>query len=394
MQVRSVVAGRVLAIGLVALVAVSGCQPEQRPVAGSVRTIGTPASGSVSASASGSVSASVSAPAAKPAVAASPAASPAALPSKPDGIYTPTTNREIYQAISADYQAIVALTNQVNEGKPLPSADILKIYEEAQHARIGTTARPLAGFARDPARATEFPDAAQFYGSPTFLDDPVVAAINGTGPAAQYSPPQRRQVIQKGVARIVYYWSRRYVEGAAANLNPGWVDEGWAIYMGQEVDGKYPNSISGIAVSRETNFNRPGTIDVPLRQALIRAQQAANAKDAAGYTAAANDVYGRYHAIFYLSTARYLNEALKSAQGGTPANASVQQMEGWAYYQSIQPAVAQADGAADKAIVAYFSAAPATLTVALRDEALAGLNRTATALRLTPADLVTPATFN
>ena len=322
------------------------------------------------------------------------AASPTLPPSKPDGIYTPTTNREIYQAISTDYQAIVTLTNQVTEGKPLPSPEILRIYEEAQHARIGTSARPLGGFAREPARAQDFPDAVQFYGSPTFLDDPVVAAINGTGPAAQYSPAQRRQAIQKGVARIVYHWSRRYIEGAAANLNPGWVDEGWAIYMGQEVDGKYPNSISAIAVSRETNFNRPGTIDVPLRQALSRAQQAAASKNAAGYAAAANEVYGRYHAIFYLSTARYLNEALKSVQGGTPANASVQQMEGWSYYQSIQPAVAKADAAADKTIVGYFTAAPAMLTVPLRDEALAGLNRTATALRLTPADLVTPATFN
>lgn len=394
MQVRSVGAMRVLAIGLVTLIAVSGCQPEQRPVAGSVRTIGTPSSGSVSGS--------VSAPAPKPAVGVSPAVPSAELPaasatlppSKPDGIYTPTTNREIYQAISSDYQAIVALTNQVNEGKPLPSAEILKIYEEASEARSGTSARLLGGFARDPARAQEFPDAAQFYDSPAFLDDPVVAAINGTGAAAQYSPAQRRQAIQKGVARIVYYWSRRYVEGAAANLNPGWVDEAWAVYMGKEVDGTYPNSISGIAVSRETNFNRPGSIDVPLRQALSRAQQAAANKDAAAYTAAANDVYSRFHTIFYLSTARYLNESLKSVQGGNPANASVQQMEGWSYYQSIQPAVAKADAAADQTIVAYFTAAPAALTVPLRDEALAALNRAASALRLTPADLVTPAGFN
>jgi hypothetical protein len=349
----------------------------------------------------------VSAPAPKPAASAqiapapagvasapSAAASPTLLPSKPDGIYTPTTNREIYQAISADYQEIVALTNQINDGKPLPSAEILKVYEEARHARSETVARPLGGFARDPARAQEFPDAAQFYGSPTFLDDPVSAAINGTGAAAQYSSEQRRQAIQKGVARIVYHWSRRYVEGAAANLNPGWVDEGWAIYMGNEVDGKYPNSISGIAVSRETNFNRPGAIDVPLRQALSRAQQAAANKDAAAYTAAANEVYSRFHTIFYLSTARDLNEALRSVQGGNLANASVQQMEGWSYYQSIQPAVAKADAAADKTIVAYFTAAPATLTVALRDEALAALNRTTTALGLTSADLVTPTSFD
>jgi len=117
MRVCSVGATRVLAIGLVALVAVVGCQPEQRPAAGSVRTIGTPSSGSATGSVSGSVSAPAPGSAASPQNAPSPtgvasaalaAASPTLLPSKSDGIYTPTTNREIYQAISADYQEIVA----------------------------------------------------------------------------------------------------------------------------------------------------------------------------------------------------------------------------------------------------------------------------------------------
>lgn len=382
------------------------CQAEQRPTAGSVKTVGSPVTQSVSG-VTGSVSgvAPATKPAApaspSPAVQASPAAkvspgaspSPAAPPSKPDGIYTPVTNREIYQKISTDYQAIAALTNQVNEGKPLPSAEILKIYEEAQIARIGTQSRPLRGFAREPARAQEFPEAAAFYGSPTFLDEPVIDAINGTGSAAAYSPAQRRQAIQKGILRIIYHWSNRYLIRARDNLNPGLVDEAWAIYLGEEKDGKYPNSLAAVAVSREGNFNRPGSLDVPLRQALSRAQKAAADKDAAAYAAAEREVNSRFNAIFYVATARYLNESLKSTQGGNPTNAGVAQIEGLSFYQSIQPTVAQADPAADKTIVAYFTAQPASLTVQMRDDALAALNKAFDALLLKPDDRVTPATF-
>src|SRR4051812_40736183 len=90
---------------------------------------------------------------------------PAPDASPSDGIYTPFTNREIYQLIAADYQEIVALTNQVKSGAPLPADEIMNIYEEARLARIGNSARSLRDFARDPARADDFPAAAAYYGS-------------------------------------------------------------------------------------------------------------------------------------------------------------------------------------------------------------------------------------
>ncbi|MPZ13734.1 MAG: hypothetical protein GEU73_04810 [Chloroflexi bacterium] len=317
-----------------------------------------------------------------------------APPSRPDGIFTPNTNREIYQRISCDYQEIVTLTNQVNEGKPLPVADILRIYEEAKVARVGDSARILRDFARADARVEEFPDSVAFYDSPSFLDDPVIDAINGTGSAAGYSPAQRAQVIQKGVLRIIYHWSARYVARGGAQLNPGLVDEAWAVYMGYEVNGKYPASLSATAVAREGNFNRPGSIDTPLREALSRAQKAATDKDASAYEDAANDVYSRFNAIFYLSTARYLNESVRSAQAGSADRAAAQQIEGLSFYRSIQPTVATADSAADSTIVSYFTAAPGSLTVQRRDDALAALNRAFEALLLQPSDRVTPASFS
>lgn len=376
-------------LSLVAILVAVGCQPEQRPT-GSVEKIGGSASQSVSQSVSAPPSAGTSPAITSPGQVAAPDPS---IPSKPDGIYTPNTNREIYLRVSADYQEIVALTNQVNEGKPIPAADILFVYEAAKNARMGTASKPMRLWAREAARSQDFPDSVAFFKSATFLDDPIIAGINGTTLAQNYTPVQRRQVIQKGLANLIYHYSRRYIQAAADSLNSGLVDEAWALYMGSNVDGTYPNSLSAIALSRETNFNRPGSIDVPLRQAMSQAQKAAADKNAAAYQTAAKEIYSRYHAIFYLCAARYLNESLKSAQAGNASNASVQMVEGLFYYRAIQPQVAKVDPQADKAIVDFYQSDPAKLTAEARDRALEGLNKAAEALLLKPADLVRPADF-
>jgi hypothetical protein len=182
-----------------------------------------------------------------------------------------------------------------------------------------------------------------------------------------------------------------YIDRGGQNLNPGLVDEAWAIYMGKEVDGRYPNSLSATAVSREGNFNRPGSIDAPLRQAMSQAQRAAADRDATSYGVAARAVSSRLNAIFYLGTVRYLNEPLKSVAAGNQDAALAQLAEGMAFYQTIQPTVARADPAGDALLMAYFTTPPAQLTTGMRDGALAALNGTAEVLLLAPADIVTPA---
>jgi len=381
-----------LAMAAIASIAISACGGEDRP---DVDVIGDGSSGS--ASGSGSVSVSASGAPSSPSAGSTGGgltiptglAAQTSGPTKSDGIFTPTTNREIYQKISTDYQEIVKLTNQVNDGKPLPAAEILLLYEAGMHTRIGTASRSLRGFAREAARVEEFPDAVAFYTTATFLDTEVNDAIAKARTAADYTDGQRRQAIQKGIQRIIYHWSRRYIQQAATSLNPGLVDEAWAIYVGEEVDGKYPNSLAATAQGREANFNRPGTLDTALREAMSRAQKAAADKNQAAYDAAANDIYSRFHAIFYLGAVRYLNEALKSAQSGNMEAAGVQMVEGYSFYLSIQPQVAKADAAADKAMVDFYKSQPASLTAASRDAALAAINRTANALLLKPADLVT-----
>jgi len=314
-------------------------------------------------------------------------------PTKSDGIYVPSTNREIYQKISTDYQEIVALTNQVNEGKPVPAAEILLLYEAGKHTRIGVASRSLRVWAREAERSEDFPEAVAFYKSATFLDDPLLDAIAGARTASGYTPAQRRHAIQRGVERIVYHWSRHYIQRGTAELNSGFIDEAWAIYMGEEKGGKYPNSVAATAQSMEALFKRSGSIDEPLRRAMSQAQKAAAGKNAEACAAAANDIYSRFHAIFYLGVAYYLNEALKATAGGNLENAKVAMAGGFALYQSIQPQVAKADPAADKTIAGYYKSNPSSLSAALRDSALAALNRTASALLLKQSDLVTAVNF-
>jgi hypothetical protein len=248
----------------------------------------------------------------------------------------------------------------------------------------------MRGFARDYARTVEFPEAVEFYDSPTFLDTPINDAIAGARTAEDYTDAQRRQAILKGVQRIIYHWSLRYIQNAEETLNEGWVDEAWAIYVGEPGDdGSYPNSLSALARSREANFGREGTIDEPLREAMVQAQAAAKADDSAAYLEAANDIYSRFNAIFYLATVRYLGQALASVDEGDLDAAATQQVEGLSFYQSIQWKVAAADAAADAAIVAFYTSPPEALTAEMRDAALEALNGTATALLLTDSDLVT-----
>ena len=104
-------------------------------------------------------------------------------PTKSDGYYTPTTNREIYQKISTDYQEILKLTNVIREGKPVPAAEIWLLYEAGPHTRLGPQSRTLRSFATGSTPSTYYPDSAEFYGSDTFFDEPIENAVRGRGEA-------------------------------------------------------------------------------------------------------------------------------------------------------------------------------------------------------------------
>jgi hypothetical protein len=323
---------------------------------------------------------------------------PAPDASASDGIYTPFTNRLIYQAIASDYQELVRISNEVlnvpdvawtSNAAPPTTAAILKIYEEPVHANINGAYRRLRGFTFEPARATEVPVATAFYGTSSFLDTPVIDAIARIRSAETYTPNQRRQAIQKGVLNILRHWTMRYIDNGGRLMNAGQVDEAWAVYMGLPgPNNDYPNGLSQLARTRETNFNRVGTIDTPFRQALSRAQRAAASGDAESYGVAAREAHSRLSTIFYLGTVRYLNEPLNSVAAGDGDLAATQLVEGLSFYRSLQPEVATAMPDVDRTIVTFFNTPATDLTTAHRDAAVAALNSAASILLLSPSDLV------
>ena len=310
-------------------------------------------------------------------------------PTASDGYYTPTTHREIYQKISTDYQEIAKLTNVIKEGKPFPAAEIWLLYEAGSHTRLGPQSRTLRSFAIGSSPATYFPESAEFYGSDTFLDDPIENVIRGRREAENYTDAQKRQAVNKGMLRILYHWSKFYMIIGADRMSSRLIDEAWAVYVGEEVDGAYPNSVAALAQGREGNFGRQGTIDIPLRQAMDRARQAADDGDTAALEAAVDDVFSRFNAMFYLATVRYIGRVADDAAAGDRDALGTHQVEALAFYQSIQPDVAKADSAADETITAYLTGEPSAITTASRDAALAALNGTASALMLEQSDLVT-----
>ena len=161
-------------------------------------------------------------------------------PTKSDGYYTPTTNREIYQKIATDYQELAKFTNVFKEGRPLPAAEISLLYEAGTHTRIGPQSRTLRSFATGTSPAKYFPESAEFYGSDSFLDDPIENAVRQRGEAEDYCDAQRRQAINKSALRILYHWSKFYMIIGGTYMRSGLVDESWAIYVVEEVDGGTP----------------------------------------------------------------------------------------------------------------------------------------------------------
>ena len=321
-----------------------------------------------------------------------------------DEIYVPVSGVDGHLAIALDARDIAALL----EASPVDYAAVAQIYSAGKNSKNSDGSfRTLKGFATDAERAEEFADAVAFFGSPTFLDDDVSAAIDGTGEAAGWSDAQRKQAINKGVLRILYHWVRHEMHGAQDKLAAGEVDpadgaphnwdEAWAFYAGAaDETGARPYALAGTALKREDNYAKQGLIDQPLREALADGLEAIEAADESALADAIERVESRLNAIFYLSTARYFQNAFEAASAGDTEEVSIALIEGLSFYRTIQPMVAAADPNADELISAFFSRpADSPFTLEERDEALAALNRSqvASALALEVTDLLSPASY-
>jgi len=332
-----------------------------------------------------------------------PTSASAVLPTTPgDDVYTPVGNvgEELRLAAdSADISALVAAA--VNEARPLPIDPIFAIYQSSRNLRGTGQIRSLRAFARSDAPAQTFPEAAQFFGNAGFLDEAVTDAITASGSATGYTTLQQQPAVQQAVQRILYYMSLQQLRAALPRAQaratdpeagaPHNVDAAWAIYVGLPDSGTHSRPLAAVARRLETRFHREGAIDRPLREALQRAQRAAMNRDLSELAEAQRVAESRFNAIYYLTTAQLLDDAMQAAQSGDANQAVVSQAEGLHAYMTIQPLVARADSAADQSIVRYFRADPIALTPTTRDITLNALNRTLSALGLTDQDRLTRA---
>ena len=120
---------------------------------------------------------------------------------------------------------------------------------------------------------------------------------------------------------------------------------------------------------------------------MARARQAADDGDAAALETATQEVYSRFNAIFYLATVRYIGITQQDVADGK--DPGTHQVEALAFYQSVQPEVAQADSSADETNHGLPHCRAGDITAASRDAALAAPNGVESALLLTQDDLVT-----
>jgi hypothetical protein len=320
-----------------------------------------------------------------------------------DDIYRPVSDVAGHARLALDAVDIAALFDKSS----VDYQAIKTICEKGKNsANPDGSFRTLCGFAISPDRAKEFPESAAFFGSPTFLNDEMAAALSATGVAANWSDAERKQAITNGANRIFYHLSIHELKASVAKFKDGNVepvagaphnwDEAWAYYVGPpDQTGARPYGLASTADKLEKEYSKQGRIDRAARQAMADGLQALVRGDAAAVEAANNKIISRFNAIFYLATARSLNEAYQAAAAGNTKLAATHQVEGLSCYRTIQPIVATADADADAAIKNYFAGDPGNMTEQSRDATLSALNRprVATAMALEAGDLLTPASY-
>jgi hypothetical protein len=293
-----------------------------------------------------------------------------------DEIYTPVSNVDGYFNFSLDLRDIKDLIDAGDW------AGATAIYENGKNfVRDDGTLRSLQSLAISEEVLAIFPNGAQVYGNPQFLDTHIQAGLDGTSRGAGLSDAARRQLVDKGIQAVIYAKALQEIESARTRTAEGntdnetgaphAVDEAAAIYLGaKNEEGVRAFSLSNTARSREGNFGLEGKLDVPLQMELASLQQAAQAGDLAAFEATEARVRGYLNAIFYLATLRYAGSTLDAAVGDRP----VPMAEGWAFFQTIRATVAQASPQTADRINELFSSNPESVPDTIVTEVYDGLN--------------------
>ncbi len=351
----------VLAVALLAG-ACSG-DGEDRPKVDVISGNGTPAAGKTG---SGSVSASGPGP-----------SGGAATTPATGKRYATVGNVDVYFQMALDRRDILAAL-QPGEGKPADWAKAKEIYEKGKNqVRSDGTLRPLASIPNDSVQAA-FPNGAAVYGRPDFINALVRDGLDGTGRAQGLPDDARRQIVDKGIQMLMYGKSLQELASARTRVEqknldnntgaPHAVDEAWAAIAGSpDNNGNRVYGLLQTARGREGNFKLEGKVADPLEAAFVAALASAQKGDLAAFDKAHGEIKGLMNTVFYLASLRYV----KSLEGATTqAQRQEQLAEGWTFFQTIRPLVAQASASAAKTVEDAYNrpaeaAFPASVTTAV-----------------------------
>jgi len=217
---------------------------------------------------------------------------PAAAASAGGDGYKPVSDVAPHAAIGKDVAAIRAAL----EAKDFAGAEA--VWKDGANSRKDDgSARTLAGFVEE---------------SP--VGRLVVQALEGNGAAADLSPDQRRQWVDKGMvvaleAKVLDEVDTAIEKAKAGETEPAEgaphnIDEAWAFFTaGGE-------GVAATAAKREADFEGV-EIEGPAIAALAGAQRAAGAGDVAALESAREALRGALNRVFALAVTKYANEAVE-----------------------------------------------------------------------------------
>ncbi len=280
------------------------------------------------------------------------------------GEYTLVSDVEPQLRLTLDTRDMGVLMASAQKDEPVNWSAVKEVYEKGRNSKRGDGSfRTLAGVAINPAVLAQFPNGAQVFGTPSFLDANVRPALEGTGRSRGLSDRARRQIVEKGVLAILYGETLEELEAARSKVQQGNVDnargaphnvdEAWAYYAGaQESDGSRPHALSITAQRRERGFKLEGKLDSPLQRALASALGAAQRSDLNALDTAIGQVRGYLNSIFYLASLGYASRL----SGDTDVSVrEVHLSEGWGFFQTIRPTVATASSDAAASVEALYT---------------------------------------
>lgn len=326
---------------LVAALILSACGSDEGASVRNLDAEGT-GTGTASGSASGSASASASGPA-------------DGSTSGDLGGYEPVSDVEAHSRLVLD-------VCEVNEALPgegeVDDGAARAAYAEGGNSQDGDgsnrTLKDAATSERDEPIWNRYAD---YFGSETFADDFVTAALEGTGEFDGEPDGVRRQGIQKGIQNhVLMAHVYHEIDAAAAKVEAGEtdaadgaphnVDEAWAFYHGADPE----CAPYATASKRGDDFATGEAVNESLLVATEAMRDAAQEGD--------QDAFGQaYDEFVSTSLVPYVQAAIKYAavmgediSDGDHDAARVHQAEGYAFWRVLAPFVAEADSAAAEEI--------------------------------------------